>query len=107
MIDQMRRALGHPAAPAARAEAAPFARKGEQPLEPAGAAAHPGEPVRQHPAAHELVELGAHEGRQPDTVRPRFQGGGERGKMRAHDAVEHARRRRARHVDAALHGGAP
>jgi len=55
--------------------------------------------VRQHPAAEEFLELGTDERRQPDPIGPRLDGRDKFAEMRAHEAVEHARRRRARHVD--------
>ena len=45
VVHQMRGALGHSAATATRAKAAPFAREGYQTIEPAVAAAKPREPA--------------------------------------------------------------
>jgi hypothetical protein len=95
------RSLGHAAAAATRAEAAPFARKRQQPLECALAAAHAGEAVRQHPTPETLLELGKDERWRPHALGPRLEGGNEGGEMRPHDTGEYTGRRRPRHVDAA------
>src|SRR6266542_1019086 len=56
--------LGHAPAPAARAEAAPFAGERHEPLERALTAPHAGEAVRQHATGEEVPELLLHEQRQ-------------------------------------------
>jgi len=53
----------------------------------------------QHPAAEKFPELFDDEARETAAVGLRVHGGQELGEVRAHDAVEHPRRRRARHVD--------
>jgi len=63
VVDEMRRALGHPAAAAARAEAAAFAGERNQPIGATVSTAKPGKPMREHAAAHESLELALHEQR--------------------------------------------
>ena len=99
VIDEMRRALGHPPSPAARANRAPFARERYQPLERAVPAPHTGEAMGQYPAAKEFPELVHDEPGETTAVRLRVDSGEELGEVRAHDAVEHARGRRSRRVD--------
>ena len=53
----------------------------------------------QHPAAEEFPELVDDEAGEATAIRLRVDDGEELGEMCAHDAVEHARRRRSRHVD--------
>ena len=55
--------------------------------------------MRQDPAAQELPELAHDEPGETTAVRLRVDRGEELAEVRAHDAVEHARRRRSRHVD--------
>jgi hypothetical protein len=100
-IHQVRGALGHAPPATARTEAAAFARKRQQPLERAVPAAHAREAVRQHPTPEILLELGKDERRQPHPLGLCVERRHEGGEMRPHDAVEHAGRRRARHVDPA------
>jgi hypothetical protein len=54
--------------------------------------------VAQHATAEEFPELGHDEPGETAAVRLRVHGGEELGEVRAHDAVEHACRRRSRHV---------
>jgi len=63
VVDEMRRALGQPAAAAARAEAAAFAGERNQPIGATVSTAKPGKPMREHAAAHESLELALHEQR--------------------------------------------
>jgi len=53
----------------------------------------------QHPAAEEFPELVDDEAGETAAVRLRVHGAEELGEVRAHDAIEHTRRWRARHVD--------
>jgi hypothetical protein len=57
MVNQMRRALGHATSPAARAEAAPLARKGHQAVGTAAGASEARKPVRKYTAAAEALKL--------------------------------------------------
>jgi hypothetical protein len=57
MVDEMGRTLGHPAPPAARAEAATFAGKRNQTVRPAACTSKAREPMRKHSAANEAVKL--------------------------------------------------
>jgi hypothetical protein len=97
---QVRGALGHAPAAARGAEAPPLTRERQQPFERAITAPDPGEAVRQHPAVEELPELADDERWQPNPVRAVPDRRREVGPVPADDAVEHARRRRARDVDA-------
>jgi len=65
---ETRGALGHAAAPAARAEAAALAGKGHEPLEGAVPTAEPLKAMRQHAAREEISELLLHELRQPVAI---------------------------------------
>jgi hypothetical protein len=56
--------------------------------------------VRQHTTAEEFPELGGDERWQATPISTGIDGGEEIGEVRAHHTVEHARRRRPRHVDA-------
>ena len=64
-VHETRGAFGHAPAPAARAEAAPLAGKGHEPLESTVPTAEPGKAMRQHAAREEISELLLHELRQP------------------------------------------
>jgi hypothetical protein len=57
MIDQVRRALGHPAATATRTEAAPLARERDQAIHPAVAATESREGAGQDAAHQELAKF--------------------------------------------------
>jgi hypothetical protein len=56
-VHQVRGALGHPPAPAARAEPPALAGERQQVLKCTTVAAHPGKAVGQHPAGQELAKL--------------------------------------------------
>jgi hypothetical protein len=103
VLHQVRRALGHPSAAAVRTEAAALAAERHEPLERAVAAAHTGEAMSEDPTAKELPELVGDERRQANTVGTLAYYRREIVPVPTDDTVEHARRRRARDVDAA-HG---
>lgn len=67
-VDEVRRSLDHPAAHAARAEAAALAGQRHETLGAARRTAEPGEPLRQHAAAEEAIELSLDEGGQGAVV---------------------------------------
>ena len=60
-VDETRGGLGHASAPAARAEAAAFARERNEPFKGAVAAAEPRKAVLQNAAREEIPELLLHE----------------------------------------------
>ena len=99
MIHEVRRAFGHPPSAATRTDRPPLAREGHEPLERALPAPDAREAMGQHPAAKELPELVDDEAGKATAVRLCVHGGEELGEVRAHDAVEHARRRRSGDVD--------
>ena len=68
IIHQMRGALGHAAAPAARAEAAALAGKRHQVIDRAVLAAKPRHAAREHAAHQELPELALDELGEADTI---------------------------------------
>ena len=61
MVDEMRRALGHPTASTTRAEASAFARERDQPIGAAARTPKAVKPMREHAAASESLELALHE----------------------------------------------
>ena len=56
VVDEMCRALGHPAAAAARAKASALARERNQPIGATTRTAKPGKPMREHAASDEAVK---------------------------------------------------
>jgi len=98
-IHEVCRALGHPPSAAARTDRAALAREGNQALERTVPAAYSREAVGQHPAAEEFSELVHDKPGEATAIRLCVYGGEEIGEVCAHDAVEHAGRRRSRHVD--------
>jgi hypothetical protein len=98
VIYEVRCALGHSPSPAARTDRAPLAREGHQPLERAVPAPDAREAMGQHPAAQEFPELVDDEAGKTTAVRFGVHGCEELGEVRAHDAVQHTRRRRSGHV---------
>jgi hypothetical protein len=98
MVDEMRRALGHPAATAARAEAAAFARERDQPIGTTVGTVKPGKPMRKHAAADESLELALHEQGGAPLVLTSLELPEEGLKVVADDAVEHPMLWRATHV---------
>jgi hypothetical protein len=94
----MRRALGHPAATAARAEASAFARERNQAIGAAARAAKAGKSMREHSAAREALKLTLHEQGGATLVLTSIELPEEGLKMLANDAVEHSMLRRATHV---------
>ena len=61
MVDEICRALGHPAATVARTKASAFARERDQPIGTAARTAELGKPMGKHAAAHESLKLGLNE----------------------------------------------
>ena len=103
VVDEVHRALGHPPPPAARTDRAALARERDQPLERTVPASYAGEAVSEHSAAEKLPELVDDEAGHPTAVRFGVQGREEFDEVRADDAVEHTRRRRAGNVDDGRH----
>ena len=89
-VDEPGGALGHAPAAAARAEATPFARERDEPLEGAVAAPKAREAVCRHAARQEIAELLLHEFGQARAVGVLRGGIEERIQMLVHHAVQHA-----------------
>jgi len=87
-IDQVRRALGHAAPPAARTEAAPLAGKRDQAIHPAIAATESREATSQQAAREELAEFLLDESREPFAAARTLGLGQERFEMFQHDPME-------------------
>jgi hypothetical protein len=87
----MRGALGHPAASAARAEAATFAGERNQPIGATVGAAKPGKAMREHAASSESLKLALHEQGGATLVLASVELPEEGLKVVADDAVEHPR----------------
>jgi hypothetical protein len=68
VLDQVRRALGHAAAFATRAKAAPLAGERHQPIQAALGAPESREPAGQQVAREELAELLLDQSRQPGAI---------------------------------------
>jgi hypothetical protein len=81
--------LGHPPAPAARAEPAALARKRLEAVQPAAVTPQPREAVRQDAVPEERPKLLLHESGQAGPVRPGGRLVQERLQMLANDGVEH------------------
>ena len=91
VIDQMRRPLRHAPAAAARAEAAPLAREGDESIEPAGGAPKTSEAAGQAAAPQEVTKLLLDELRQPVAIPQRGGLGAEGLEMLPDDPVEDRR----------------
>jgi hypothetical protein len=98
VVDEMRGALGHPAASAARAEAATFAGERNQPIGATVGAAKPGKALREHAASSESLKLALHEQGGATLVLASVELPEEGLKVVADDAVEHPMLRSATHV---------
>jgi len=98
VVDEMGCALGHPAASAARAEAATFAGERNQPIGATVGAAKPGKPMGEHAASDEALKLTLHEQGGATLVLTSIELPEDGLKMLADDAVEHSMLRRATHV---------
>ena len=98
MVDEMRCALVHPSASAARAEATAFARKRNQPIGTAARTPKAGKPMREHAAADESLKLALHEQGGATPVLTSIELPEEGLKVVADDAVEHPMLRSATHV---------
>jgi hypothetical protein len=98
LVDEMRRALGHPTACAARAEAAAFARERHQPIGTAARTPKAGKAMREHAAADESLKLALHEQGGAPLVLTSIELPEEGLKVVANDAVEHPVLRSATHV---------
>jgi hypothetical protein len=96
----MRCALGHPAATAARAEAAAFARERNQPIGTAARTPKAGKPMGEHAAADESLKLALYEQGGATLVLTSIELPEEGPKVLADDAVEHPMLRRATQVRA-------
>ena len=107
VVHQVRGALGHPPAPAARAEAATLTREEDQALERAVPAAHPREAVGQHPAGQELAELPRDELGQPGAIGTIRRGAQKLVQVLTDDGVEHARLGMAGSVHCMIAGHRP
>jgi hypothetical protein len=98
MVDEMCRALGHPAAAAAWAKSPAFARECNQPIGTAARTPKAGKAMREHAAADESLKLALHEQRGITFVLTPIELPKEGLKMLANDAVKHPMLRRATHV---------
>jgi hypothetical protein len=98
MVDEMRRALGHPAAAAARAEAAAFTGERNQPIGATVGTAKAREPMREHAAANEALKLALHEQGGATLVLTSIELPKKGLKVLADDAMEHPMLRSATHV---------
>ena len=98
MVDEMRCALGHPAASAAWAQAAAFTRERDQPIGTAVGTPKAGKPMREHAAADESLKLALHEQGGAALVLTTIELGEEGLKVLADDAMEHPMLRSATHV---------
>ena len=87
-----------PAASAARAEAAAFARERNQPIGATVGTTKPGKPMREHAAADESLKLALHEQGRATLVLTSVELPEEGLKVLADDAVEHPMLPRATHV---------
>ena len=90
VIDQVRRALGHPAAAAARTHRPALAGKRYQPVQPAAGTPKSGEAPGKEPAAQEAAKLFLDEPRQPVPVGDPRRLGPKRLEVIAHHPVQHA-----------------
>jgi len=107
VIHQMRGAVGHPAAAAAWAEAAPLAGKGHEAVQTARAASESREATGQKSARQELAKFLLDEPGEPFAAARTLGLGQERLEMFQHDPVQRALRGRLRFVGGGSqgHGG--
>jgi len=98
VVDEVRCALGHPAAAAAWAEASPLAGERDQPIGTAARTPKAGKAMRKHAAAGESLKLALHEQGGATLVLTPIELPEEGLKMLADDAMEHPMLRSATHV---------